>query len=105
MLISGDNQSHVWEYWSHSHRQKTEGATLVTDQLAHNFGPEVVEVLERAFEDVWTVLEAHLDPESECGKELGITLGRTLVGLAANGVTDRQELRRQALQIIPLTAP
>jgi hypothetical protein len=51
---------------------------LVTDQLAHNFGPKVVEVLERAFEDVWTVL-AHLDPESECGKSWALRSdGRSL---------------------------
>ena len=72
-------------------------------ELAHNFPLEVIEVLERAFEDVWTVLEAHQEPGSECEPEIGITVGRTLVSLAANGITDRQELRSQALEAIALT--
>jgi hypothetical protein len=71
-------------------------------ELAHNFSAEVIEVLERAFEDVWTVLEAHQKPEAEFEPEMGITVGRTLVALAANGITDRQELRRQALEAIAL---
>jgi hypothetical protein len=71
--------------------------------LAHNFSPEVVEILERAFEDVWTVLEAHQEPGSECKPEMGFTVGRTLVALAANGITDRQELRRRALETIALS--
>ena len=71
-------------------------------RLAHNFSPEVSEVLERAFDDVWTVLAAHQEPGSECEPEMGITVGRTLVALATNGITDRQELRRQALETIAL---
>jgi hypothetical protein len=72
-------------------------------RLAHNFSPEVIEVLERAFEDVWTVLEAHQEQGSECEPEMGITVGRTLVALAANGITDRQELRRRALETVALS--
>jgi hypothetical protein len=72
-------------------------------ELADDFSPEVIEVLERAFEDVWTVLEAHQDPGSECEPEIGIAVGRTLVSLAANGITDRQELRRRTLETIALS--
>jgi hypothetical protein len=71
-------------------------------KLAHKFSPQIIEVLERAFEDVWIVLAAHQEPGTECEPELGMSVGRTLVALAANGITDRQELRRQALQAIPL---
>jgi hypothetical protein len=80
-----------------------EGPMPPNSELPGNFTPEVVEALERAFEDVWTVLQAHLDPGSEDGTELGSTISRTLVALAATGITDRQELRRQALGTMPLT--
>ena len=71
-------------------------------ELPCAFSPEVVETLERAFEDVWMVLQAHLDPGSK-DERLAITISQTLVALAAIGVTDRQELRRQALASIALT--
>jgi hypothetical protein len=71
-------------------------------ELAHDFAPEVIEVLTGAFQDVWTVLQAHQEPGSDCGFEMGITVGRTLVALAAAGITDREELRRQALEAIAL---
>jgi hypothetical protein len=48
-------------------------------ELPGTFSPEVVETLERAFEDVSTVLQAHLDPGSNDGKALGIIISRTLV--------------------------
>jgi hypothetical protein len=73
------------------------------NELARDFSPEVMEVLTRAFEDVWTVLAAHQEPGTECEPEVGMAVGRTLVGLAADGVRDRQELRRRALATIALT--
>jgi hypothetical protein len=76
---------------------------MSSSDLPSVFTPEVVEVLEQAFEDVWKVLHAHVDPESDDGQELGSTIGRTLVALAADGVTDRQELRSRALGTIALT--
>jgi hypothetical protein len=72
-------------------------------ELARDFSPEVMEVLAGAFEDVWTVLAAHQEPGTECEPEMGMAVGRTLVGLAADGVTDRQELRRRALAKIALS--
>jgi hypothetical protein len=87
-----------WEWAS----QLKEGAMAIHGGLAHNFSPEVIEVLTRAFEDVWTVLEAHQEPGAECEPEMGMTVSRTLVALAANGITDRQELRSQALEAIAL---
>lgn len=71
-------------------------------ELPRKFSPEVLEALQQAFEDVWAALHAHLQPESEYGKEMGITLSRTLVSLAAEGITDRQELRRRALENLTL---
>jgi len=68
------------------------------------FSPEIVAVLEQAFEDVWKVVQAHLEPGSEPdGMEWGSTISRTLVALAANGITDRQQLRSRALGTIGLT--
>jgi hypothetical protein len=72
--------------------------------LPRAFSPETVAVLEQAFEDVWKVVQAHLEPGSEHdGKEWGNTITRTLVALAANGITDRQQLRSKALGTIGLT--
>jgi hypothetical protein len=74
-----------------------------TSDLPSVFTPEVVEALQWAFEDVWTVLHAHTDPGSEDAPELGSTISQTLVSLAARGITDRQELRSRALESIALT--
>ena len=72
--------------------------------LPRAFSPETVAVLELAFEDVWKVVQAHLEPGSKHdGMEWGSTISRTLVALAANGITDRQQLRSQALGTIGLT--
>ena len=72
--------------------------------LPSAFTPEIVTALEQAFEDVWKVVQAHLEPESEHdGTEWGSTISRTLVALAANGITDRQQLRSHALKTIGLT--
>jgi hypothetical protein len=83
--------------------QLQEGAMTFHGELMHKFPPDVIDVLTRAFEDVWTVLAAHHDPGTECEPEIGLTVGRTLVSLAADGITDRQELRRRALETIALS--
>jgi hypothetical protein len=67
--------------------QFKEGAMTFHGKSAHNFSPEIIKVLERAFEDVWIVLAAHQERGSDCEPELGISVGRTLVALAANGIT------------------
>jgi hypothetical protein len=71
--------------------------------LPTSFTPEIVAALEQAFEDVWKVLEAHLEPGSEHDAAWGSTISRTLVALAANGITERQQLRSQALGTLGLT--
>ena len=50
-----------------------------SDKLPNTFDLETVKALEDAFEDVWSVLNAHLPPESDAAKELGLTLSRTLL--------------------------
>ena len=64
--------------------------------------PEIVQAVERAFASVRSVLYAHIPPDGEMQKEVGIALSRTLVALAAEGVTDPQELRRKALVMMAL---
>jgi hypothetical protein len=51
---------------------------------------------------VWTTLYAHVPTVGDQAKELKITLGRTLVAPAAEGITDPQELRRKALENMAL---
>jgi hypothetical protein len=60
--------------------------------------------LQQAFDAVWATLYAHVPPEDKVrSEELGIALGKTLVSLAAEGITDPQELRRRALENMALT--
>jgi hypothetical protein len=74
-----------------------------TKSLPHE-NPEVVAALERAFQDVWAVLYAHLPLDGgDAVKEQSIALSQTLVALAADGITDPRELRRKALEAMVLT--
>jgi hypothetical protein len=64
----------------------------------------VVAAIERAFQDVWAVLYAHLSLDGgDAVKEQSIALSQTLVALAADGITDPRELRRKALEAMVLT--
>ena len=68
--------------------------------------PEVLAALERAFEATWPVIRAHEAGEDKARiAELSMALSRRLIELAADGVTDAQELGRLALETFPLTAP
>jgi hypothetical protein len=63
------------------------------------YSPELLAALERAFERVWQTLHAHVPFKNEAAaKELSVTLSQTLVGLAAEGVIEPQELHRKALE-------
>ena len=75
-----------------------------SDHLTDGYSPELLRALEQAFEAVWTTLYAHVPVEGENAKELKIALSRTLVALAADGVTEFQELRRRALEAMALRA-
>ena len=73
-----------------------------TNSLPQN--PEVVAAMERAFQDVWAVLYAHLPLDGgDAVKEQSIALSQTLVALVADGITDPRELRRKALEVMALT--
>ena len=68
--------------------------------------PKVLAALGRAFEATWPVIRAHEAGEDKARiAELSMALSRRLIELAADGVTDKQELGRLALETFPLTAP
>jgi hypothetical protein len=68
--------------------------------------PKLLAALTRAFDDTWPVIRVHeCDEDKPRMAELSIDLSRKLVELAANGVTDAQELRRLALKTFPLKVP
>jgi hypothetical protein len=64
--------------------------------------PVVLEAIDSAFAGVWSVLYSHLPPDGERHKEVGVALSRTLVALAAEGITDSEDLRRKALVMMAL---
>lgn len=78
---------------------ETERQLSVTSRIDD---PVVIKAIESAFASVWSVLYAHIAPDGEMHKEVGIALSRTLVAFAAEGVTDPQELRRKALVMMAL---
>ena len=68
--------------------------------------PKLLAALTRAFDDTWPVIRAHeCDEDKPRMAELSMELSRKLVELAANGVTEAQELRRLALETFPLKVP
>lgn len=68
-----------------------------------NRGDPTLFALEQAFYDVWTVLAAH-EPNRNLAEdnERKLELSRTLMVLAANGVTDLAELRRLGIKSLSL---
>jgi hypothetical protein len=63
-------------------------------------------VMTQAFDAAWAVIRAHeTDDDKERKRDLTIALSQTLVALAAEGVTDAEQLRNRALQRMPLTTP
>lgn len=75
----------------------------LTDQLPNGYSPSILAAIEQAFEAVWATLYAHMAPDRDLSKELKIALSQTLIALAAEGITDPQELRRKALESMALT--
>jgi hypothetical protein len=67
--------------------------------------PKLLIELAQAFESIWLVMSAH-EPllDGDRAKELSIEVSRKLVELAADGVTDRGQLRRLTLESLPLFA-
>ena len=68
--------------------------------------PVVLAAIDQAFDTTWPVIRAH---EAGYDKariaELSMMLSHKLIELAADGVTDPQELRRLALETFSLTSP
>jgi len=66
--------------------------------------PKLLIELAQAFESIWLVMRAH-EPlhDTDRAKALSLEISRKLVELAADGVTDRTQLRRLALQSLPLS--
>jgi hypothetical protein len=66
----------------------------------------VLAAIERAFDATWPVIRTHEANNDKARiAELSMVLSHRLVELAADGVTDPQELRRLALGTFPLTPP
>jgi hypothetical protein len=54
--------------------------------------------LEEVFDDAWAVIKPKRPTTARPEMQLRLTLARCIVELAANGVTDPGELRRQAIE-------
>ena len=74
-----------------------------TAQFPESYSPSLIDAIERAFDAVWTTLYAHMPSDGYQSKEMKIVLSQTLVALAANGITDPQELRRKVLETMALS--
>ena len=76
----------------------------LVSELSDEYSPELQAALEQAYDNVWTPLYAHMPAAtSDQSVALQIRLNRTLVALAADGVTDPAELRRKALETMALS--
>ena len=68
--------------------------------------PLVLAAIERAFDSTWPVIRAQEAGNDKTRMaELSMALSHVFVMLAAEGITDPQELRRLALENFPLTGP
>jgi hypothetical protein len=66
--------------------------------------PAVLAAIQLAFDAAWPVIRAHEAGNDKAQMaELSMMLSHRLVELAADGVTNPQELRRLALETFPLT--
>ncbi len=71
--------------------------------MMREYSPEVLAAVREAFDAVWATLYAHVPPGEEMSEQVSISLSQTLAALAADGITDPQELRRRALETMALT--
>jgi hypothetical protein len=79
-----------------------EGAMSSRNPSRGFYNPEMLASLDRAFSAAWTVLQTH-DPFRDLAKEneLRILLSQRLMALAADGVSDPDQLRELALESLP----
>jgi hypothetical protein len=75
---------------------------MTTSQSSREYSPEILAAIQQAFDGVWMALYASVDNDIR-HKELSIKLSRTLVEMAAYGITDPEDLRGNALEIMALT--
>jgi hypothetical protein len=75
---------------------------MTTSQSSREYSPEILAAIQQAFDGVWMALYASVDNDIQ-RKELSIKLSRTLVEMAAYGITDPEDLRGNALEIMALT--
>ena len=69
-----------------------------TRENLSDYSPELISAMMEAFTSVWTALSSHVPVNGDGAEELKIALSRTIVALAAEGITDLQDLRRRALE-------
>ena len=73
------------------------------DPLSDLYDPEMLAVMEQAFNATWAVLEAHdISHDQTKNDELRMALSRIIVALVAQAVTDPGWLRKMALESMPL---
>jgi hypothetical protein len=74
------------------------------DPLSDLYDPEMLAVMEQAFNATWAVLEAHdISHDEAKNDELRMALSRIIVAFVAEGVTDPDWLRKLALESLPLS--
>lgn len=60
------------------------------------------DAIEQAFEAVWNLCAHKARRDATESHELKVVLSRTLIALAADGITDARELRRRAVENLTL---
>jgi hypothetical protein len=74
-----------------------------TTQLPDGYSPSICDAIEQAFDAVWATTSMAPKNNTQELQELMISIRRTLIALAAEGITDPQELRRRTLESIALS--
>jgi hypothetical protein len=70
-------------------------------ELSHSFDPSHVAALEKAFKAAWAVLKPKkMAAGSSQEQEEKRALANCLVAIAKNGVTDSNELRKRAIELM-----
>jgi len=76
---------------------------LRVEMLGNEIIVKLLTALAQAFESTCLVMQAHEPPlDVDRATELSVEISRKLVELAADGVTDPVQLRRLALESLPL---
>jgi hypothetical protein len=68
----------------------------------NGYSPELLDAMTQAFTAVWSTLYSHMPIDGDEASELKVALSRTIVGLAAQGISEPRELRRLTLESMAL---